>query len=127
MESENTKKIMTVSFIAAAAVAWISSSVLLETLASTFGPVAQLRGQNLFKHGLPFLIAVVTFSCLQFNKKVTAYTDEVVTEIKKVVWPSRPETSAMTIVVCFMLILSGVVLGAFDLFSGYIVNYLIKI
>ena len=127
MEGENTKKIMTMSFVAVAAIAGITMSVLLTTAAATWGGVAKLFDQDWFRHGVPVLVAIVTFSCLQFNSKVTAYTDEVITEIKKVVWPSRPETTAMTVVVCVMLMISGLLLGVFDMFSSYIVKYIINI
>ena len=127
MESENTKKIMTLSFVGCATVVWLVVGILLDTAAATWGPIARLMDQDIFRHGFPFLLGMATFSALQFNKKVTAYMDEVITEIKKVVWPSRPETSAMTIVVCVMLVISGVLLGFFDMFSGYIVKYLINI
>ena len=127
MESENTKKIMTLSFLGSAVVVWIVVSVLLDTLAATWGPMARLMDQDVFRHGIPLIGAIATFCLLQFNKKVTVFTDEVITEIKKVVWPSYPETSAMTIVVCIMVIISGVLVGVFDMFSGYIVKYLINI
>ena len=127
MESDNTKKIMTMGFVGCAVVAWICAGVLLDTASATFGVVARLTDQDLFRHGIPFLLAAVTFVSLQFNKKVTVYTEEVVNEIKKVVWPSRPETMAMTVVVCIMLLISGVLLGVFDMASSYIVKYLINI
>lgn len=127
MENDNTKKIMTMSFLGCAIVAWITIGVLLEALSATFGVVARLHDQDLFRHGVPFLVAFATFAALQFNSKVTTYTEEVVNELKKVVWPSRPETSAMTVVVCIMLIISGVLLGAFDMASSYIVKYLINL
>lgn len=127
MESDNTKKIMTMSFVGLAAVAWITASVLLETASATFGAVARLSDQDIFRHGIPFAIAIITFLSLQLNAKVRVYSEEIITEVKKVVWPSRPETMAMTIVVCIMLIISGVLLGVFDLFSSYIVKYLINI
>ena len=127
MESENTKKIMTLSFVGIAAVAWMVASILMDTASGMSGGFARLMDSDLVRHGGPFLVALITFLSLQLNKKIVAYADEVITEIKKVVWPSRPETSAMTVVVCIMLIISGVMIGVFDLFSGYIVNFLIKI
>src|SRR5688572_11233524 len=127
VEGENTKKIMTMSFVGCALVVWLAAGILLDTAASAWGVVARVADQEIFRHGVPFLIAVITFVSLQFNKKVVAYMDEVITEIKKVVWPSRPETSAMTIVVCVMLLISGLLVGLFDMFSGYIVKYLINI
>lgn len=126
MDQDNNKKIITLSYVAAAAVVWLVAGILLNTAAATFGAVARLMDMDVFRHGVPFALALGTFLALQFNAKVVTYTDEVVTEISKVVWPSKPETVAMTIVVCVMLLISAGLLAAFDLVSGYLVNYLIK-
>ena len=114
MNKELNKKIATVSFIIVAALTLIVTRVLLQTAAASFGAVQKLWGQDLFQHGLPVAIAVITFAMLQFNPKVITWADEVVTELLKVVWPSRQNTTAMTIVCCVMLLISATLVFAFD-------------
>ncbi len=89
-------------------------NVLFETFASAFGAVAQLHGQEMFRHGLPVGSGILTFAILNFHPKIVAWADEVVTEVRKVVWPSQKDTTAMTIVVCVMVIFAGIGFGLFD-------------
>ena len=60
------------------------------------------------------------------NGRVQLCADEVVVEIRKVVWPSKKDTWGITIVVVVMVFISAIIITAFDFFSGYIVKYLIK-
>ena len=62
---------------------------------------------------------------MQFNKNVTKWADEVVLETSKVVWPTRKDTTAMTVVVCVMLIISSAVLGFFDFSATELVKLLV--
>jgi preprotein translocase subunit SecE len=52
--------------------------------------------------------------------------DEVILEIKKVIWPSRKDTVAMSIVVVVMVIISGLIVSSFDFISGYLINFMMK-
>ncbi|MCC7405873.1 MAG: preprotein translocase subunit SecE [Bdellovibrionales bacterium] len=125
MENDN-RKFITISFLAMGAVAAIVVNVLLDSLAATFGPVARVRSMDLVAHGLPIAVGVVTFALLQFNSKVLLWADEVMVEVRKVVWPTRRDTSAMTMVVCVMLIVSGVFLGIFDFVARNVIKMVIN-
>jgi preprotein translocase SecE subunit len=51
---------------------------------------------------------------------------EVVSELRKVVWPSREEATRLTIMVVFIAVAVGLALGLLDLaFSAFIRNVLI--
>ena len=126
MEDKSNKKIMTVSFVVVGFIVAIVMDVLLDSLAATIGAVARFRSMDLIAHGLPVAAGLITFACLQFNSKVLAWSDEVVVEIRKVVWPSRRDTSAMTIVTCVMLIISGTFLGVFDFVSRNLIKMFIN-
>ena len=54
--------------------------------------------------------------------KVHVYAEECVTEIRKVVWPSRKDTVAMTIVCCVMCVVAGLGLGIFDFFASQLIK-----
>ena len=59
--------------------------------------------------------------------EIIGTTHEVVTELRKVVWPSREDTTRMTIVTCIMLIISGIALGALDMVSGKLIEWLVNL
>jgi preprotein translocase subunit SecE len=124
MNNEN-KKFITVSFVAAGIIIGIVVSSLLAAFSTFSGAIASAYANDSLRHGIPVALGVLTFLILQFNKKAVIYADEVVSELKKVVWPSRKDTTAMTIVVCIMVLISGLVLGFFDFISNYVVNKLL--
>lgn len=124
MDKELNKKIVTVSFAATAAITAIVIRVLLQTAAASFGVVQRLWSEQWFQHGVPVTIALVLFFYLQFNKKILVWADEVVTELLKVVWPSKKDTTAMTIVTCIMLMISASMLFVFDLVAQQITQWL---
>jgi preprotein translocase subunit SecE len=123
---KTNQKVLTLSFVIFAALSGISVSLLLKVLAGAFGVVARATDLDLIKHGLPVLVGVGLFAFLQFNKAVSGWAEEVVIEIRKVVWPSRKDTTGMTWVVIVMVMISAVIITFFDLVSTYIINYFIK-
>lgn len=125
MDKTNSKFI-TVCFLSLAALVGFTVSVLLKALSGAFGVVAKLSDYDLFKHGLPVMLAVVLFASLQFNKNILQWADEVVAEIKKVVWPPIKDTRMMTVVVIIMVFISSIIISVFDLFSGFVLNQFLK-
>lgn len=117
-------KIITVSFATAAVILAFTLSVLLKAMAGAFGVVAKLTDSDLVRHGLPVGVGLAFFLILQLNPKIVTWAYEVAQEIKKVVWPSRKDTTAMTIVVLVMVVISGIIVTSFDLFSAYFINML---
>ncbi len=123
----NNGKVVTVSFMVAGVLVGYIAAFILNTIgASASGDVARLVNRDVVRHGIPILIGVLAFLSLQFRKGVVDWADEVVTELKKVVWPSRKDTTNMTIVVCIMILISGVVLGIFDFAAGNIIDWLLN-
>ncbi|MGZ6480342.1 MAG: preprotein translocase subunit SecE [Bdellovibrionales bacterium] len=101
-------------------------SVLLEVAAGTFGVVARFRSNEVVQHGLPVGLGLATFLVLFMNKKTHAWADECVTEVRKVVWPSRKDTIAMTMVCCVMVLVSGVAFGIFDFFASQLIKIFVN-
>ena len=127
MDNDNrNKKIITVSLVAVGFVAAIVIRVILESLAATFGSFAQAYSMDWVRHGVPVAVGFVTFAVLQFHPKVQVWADEVVTELLKVVWPTKKDIIAMTIVVCVMLVISSVIIGTFDFLSSNLVKLIIN-
>jgi preprotein translocase subunit SecE len=121
---KTNQKILTLSFATVSVLVWGSISLLFKTFAGTFGIVARLHDIDFIKHGMPVLIGVILFLALQFNKKVLLWGDDVALEIRKVVWPSKKDTIAMTIVVIVMVLISTLVITGLDFASGFVINYL---
>ncbi len=124
---QSNKKIVSVSFLAfGALIAYVLSSVIkiLEASVSFF---ARLSANDLFTHGLPIAIGFAVFLFLQINPKTRQWGDDVVSEIRKMVWRSGKDTVAVTIAVCIMVLISGVVLGLLDYLSSKLINYLISL
>jgi preprotein translocase subunit SecE len=59
-------------------------------------------------------VGILTFFILNRNRAAYLFTDEVVAELRKVVWPDKQETVRSTlVVVSFMVIVAGA-LGLYD-------------
>jgi preprotein translocase subunit SecE len=127
VESTNSK-ILTVSYLVIGLITGIVVNVFIDTMAAiATGSFSRVLSADLVKHGMPVALGALAFFVLQFNKPVNQFAEEVVVEIRKVVWPTRKDTMSMTTVVCIMLIISGFVLGFFDMTSAYVVDFLLHI
>lgn len=125
MEKTNSK-IITVSFAVASALLGLTISLLIKAFAGAFGIVARFADTDVVRHGLPVAVGVVVFALLQFNPKTIAWGNDVVGEIRKIVFPNRKDTTAMTIVVIIMVLISSVIISTFDLLSGFLINNFIR-
>jgi preprotein translocase SecE subunit len=123
---EDNKKIITVSLALLGILVGFVTHFLLEFLAGNIGFVNRLYTNEVFSTGLPVLVGVIVFAGLQFNRQSQEFTDGVVTELKKVVWPSQRDTGLMTVVVVITLILAGVVVGFYDSVWAYVVNMIVR-
>ncbi len=126
MVKEENLKIVTVSFIALSFLAAFVTRVIFETLSVAFGSVAHLYSMDIFRHGAPISAGVAAFLIFQLHKPYRKLADEVVTEVRKVVWPGKKELYAMTILVCVILVVSGLVLGVFDLIADTSVGFFLE-
>jgi preprotein translocase subunit SecE len=126
MQQSSTNKTVTISFMLGGVLAGIFTAVICETIVTVAtGGIARFFNQDVVHHGLPVLVGLAVFIFLQTHKGVHAWGEEVVTEISRVVWPTRKDTSAMTVVVCVMVLLSGAFFGILDVASGAIVSWLL--
>lgn len=125
MDRTNSK-ILTMSFALAALLAGFTLHLLIVVSAGAFGVVARMADSDVVRHGVPVAFGLALFALLQFNPKIWNWGEEVVSEIRKVVWPSRKDVTAMTIVVIIFVILASIVIAAFDMLSSQILNVLLK-
>ncbi len=125
MIKEENAKIITLSFVIAGFLTAFIVRILFELLAVYFGPVASAYGHEWVRHGVTLFLGFLVFLTLQMRENSRVWAHEVVVEIRKVVWPTRPATLGMTAMVCVILMIAGFVLGLFDLVSSAVVNYII--
>lgn len=125
MEKTNSK-IITLSFAIGALLLGVVVSMLIKAFAGAFAFIARASDADIVRHGVPLLIGFAFFAACQFNPKIVTWADECIAELKKVVFPSRKDTTAMTIVVCIMVLISSLIISAFDMISGYIINTLMR-
>ena len=125
MENNNSK-IVTVCFMLTAILLGIVVAVTMETLSAVgTGAFGRFVSDPTVRHGLPVVVGIAIFAVLQMNKAVVHWADEVVGEIRLIVWPSRRDTVSMTVVVCVMLLISGLALGLLDVLSGSFIDWLL--
>ncbi|MBX3039272.1 MAG: preprotein translocase subunit SecE [Bdellovibrionaceae bacterium] len=125
MDKTNSK-ILTMSFALAALLGGFTLHLLIRVMAGAFGTVARLADSDLIRHGVPVAFGLALFVVLQFNPKILTWGEEVVSEVRKVVWPSGRDTTAMTIVVIIFVILASVIIATFDYMSSQLVNVILK-
>jgi preprotein translocase subunit SecE len=124
---KSINKIMLVSFVFAAFLIGYTVQVINTILSSSWGVWARLTDSDLITHGAPVIIGILFFLFLNISKPVKNWSHEVVVEISKVVWPSKKDTTALTIFVCFFMIISGIILGLFDFFSSQVIQFIIEL
>ncbi len=125
MDNTNSK-ILTLLFAITGALTGFTVHLLIKSFSAAFGIVAKLAGSDLVRHGAPVVIGIAVFLLLQFNQRVLTWGDEVVVEIRKVVWPSQKDTTAMTIIVVIMVLISSLIVTSFDLASGAVLKLLMN-
>jgi preprotein translocase subunit SecE len=56
---------------------------------------------------------------------VTSFSDEVVSELRKVTWPSRDDVVKSTTVVLVCVLIASFILAGFDLIWGKVIGFLL--
>ncbi len=125
MENSNAKTITACLGLFSALIG-VTLHLLLKALSGAFAVMARLGDQDLFKHGLPIFVGLAIFFSCQFNSKFNTWAEEVIVEIKKVVFPSRKDTVAMTVSVIVMVLISSLIISLMDWASGLGINSLMR-
>ncbi|MBL7544351.1 MAG: preprotein translocase subunit SecE [Bdellovibrionaceae bacterium] len=124
--NKNNEKILTLSFAIFAGLIGFSLHLILKSFSAAFAVIARLNESDLFKHGLPVVVGFGLFLFLQFNPKILGWGRDVILEISKVVFPSRKDTTALTVVVIIFVLISSVIITVFDYLSNFIVKGIIN-
>lgn len=70
---------------------------------------------DLMVNGVAAVLALIGGIWLYRNDRIYTLAHEIAGELKKVTWPTKKETQLGTIVVIVMVIISAIILGAFDM------------
>ena len=109
-------KYVNAMFLGASVVVWLIAQHYTAFVIGYFQLGRKLGGGTDFLlHGLPLLMAILTFFLLRRNATSFNFTSDSVSELTKVAWPSQKETRLGTIVVIVTVIMAGAVLGLVDL------------
>ncbi len=60
------------------------------------------------------VVGLATFFVLSFNTKAVDYTDDCISELTKMTWPTQKETTASTIVVTIMILVAALIFFVID-------------
>lgn len=127
VETDKTnRKAITVAYLCAAVVTFIVVRVLFDTLGGMFSPIERYRSIELVKHAVPLGAAAIVFLILNLNPKISVWADEVVTEIRKIVWPSQRDTTVTTVAVCVMVVVAGIGLALIDYVSSVLIKWIVN-
>lgn len=111
---ENSRPV-TFAFVVAAVAAGLfvrSATVAIMTAQSVEDPM--LAGVAPASGVAALVVGAVTLLVLLRHEKAKAFCDSVVTELKKVAWPSREETTNNTGIVVVATVLFGGLLSVYD-------------
>ncbi len=122
----DNRKVTVTSYLGAAALVWFLSRSFIFWMISTFYKVRKIPALNTLKEVLPFLLFALTFAILLKHPKVNEVMDEVVSELKKVSWPSRDDVMKSTWVVLIYILIASFILSGFDLLWGKLVGLLLS-
>ncbi len=123
---KTNQKVLTLSFLIVAVLLALTLNLLIASLAGAFSIVARAASSDFVRHVVPVLIGLGTFTALQFNKKVLVWGDEVVAELRKVVFPPQKDVVLSTGVVIVMVLISSVIITSFDFVSGWSLSQILK-
>ena len=125
IEKQTIKKLTTLSFLCAGVLSYMAVNTVFKSLAGAFGIVQRWYSIELLNHGVPVVAAVAVFSILQFSPRILIWAEEVLLEASKVVWPSKNDTMAMTVVVCVFVGIASALLVVIDYLSREFVRMII--
>ena len=121
----DNRKVIIGSYLGAAMLVWFLVRSSLTYLFLTFYQLRRLQIQWA-KEAVPLVLGITVFLILLKHARVNEVMEEVVSELKKVTWPSRDDVVKSTTVVIICILIASVILSVFDLMWGRMVTFLLK-
>jgi len=124
MENQHQKWV-TLSYLAIAALLAFVALQLGQKLVGAYDLEARVRNAELMIRGFSVFAGLLLFVALYRSEQATQFMTEVVVELSRVTWPTQKETSAATILVIVMVVISGLFLGFLDYLWTVILKWVI--
>ncbi len=121
----DNRKIILAFYMVCSAVLWFLSRSFLDWLYHTFYAIRRYAAVTTLRELLPVILGAILFGFLFRNPKVNTVMDEVVSELKKVTWPTRDDVVKSTTVVIICIAIASFILAGFDLIWGKVITYLL--
>lgn len=121
----DNRKTIIVSYVLGSMALWFLTRQGLQALFVAFYQVRKLPNFALIREAVPVLAGSALFLALLWNKKVNTFLDEVVSELRKVTWPTREDVVKSTIVVLGCVLFASGVIAIFDVAFGKMISYLL--
>lgn len=122
----DNRKIILLSYTLGSMLVWFMTRSMVQYLYLSFYQVRRLPGIGMAREALPVILGLIAFGILIRNTRVNQTLDEVVSELKKVTWPSRQDVVRSTTVVIFCIVVASVILMLFDVLWAKLVNVFLK-
>ena len=122
----DNRKIIIASYLGAAAITGLLTHSAFSWFYSVFYQVRRLPYIGLLREAVPIAVAAAVFLVLLKHPKVNSFFDEVVSELKKVTWPSREDVVKSTTVVMICILIASFILAGFDLVWGKVIGFLMR-
>lgn len=122
----DNRKLILSFYTLISAVVWILSRGFAQWLHSTFYEIRRLPGASQAREILPGVLAIAVFVTLVRHPRVNLFMEEVVSELRKVTFPSREDVVRSTVVVLACILICSAILGVFDAMFGKVIGYLLK-
>jgi len=124
MENQQQKWV-TLSYLAVAALLSFVALQLGQRLVGAYDLEAKVRNAEMILRVVSILAGAILFFVLYRSEQATQFVSEVVVELSRVTWPTQKETSAATILVVIMVLISGLFLGFLDYLWTVILKWII--
>lgn len=121
----DNRKIILTSYLAMGILTWFLTRSAIDYFYRAFYQVRSLPGIGAIMEGVPVLVALVVFVIMYRHPRINEFMTEVVSELKKVVWPAREDVVKSTTVVIICILIAGFLLAGFDVLWGKVISFLL--
>jgi len=121
----DNRKIIVGFQLLASAILWFLSRSMIEWSFLKFYQLRRIPGAIGIREGVPVVLALVLFVVLYKRRRVNEVLDEVVSELRKVSWPSMADVKKSTVVVILCIVFASGILASFDFLWGKVIGFLL--
>jgi preprotein translocase subunit SecE len=121
------RKIVVSAYLVASMVVWFLTRSGLFYLHQSFYEVRKIPGILAIREAFPVVAALALFVFLMKYPKATPFFDDVVSELKKVTWPTREDVTRSTTVVLVCIGLAAGFIAVVDLGWGKLFSLLLSL